>query len=79
MDPFTHLMEGEGLTFPQAVERLAAQAGFIPQSATIMPFPTPQRDKRRRDKGRLAIVTKPAMSQNQANGHEPPQRRFPQS
>jgi hypothetical protein len=50
MDPFTHLMEREGLTFPEAVGRLAAEAGFIPQAAAIMPFPTPQRDKGARNK-----------------------------
>jgi hypothetical protein len=50
LDPFTRLMEREGITFPEAVERLAAEAGLIPHSATIMPFPTPHRNKRGRNK-----------------------------
>jgi hypothetical protein len=65
-DPFTPLMERDGLTFPGAVERLAAETGFIPHSATIMPFPTPHRNKRG-----VTKVTKPPKGTNRPKGHFP--------
>ena len=65
-DPFTRLMEREGLTFPEAVERLAAEAGLIPHSATIMPFPTPHRNKRG-----VTKVTKPPKGTNRPKGRFP--------
>src|SRR5271165_1394972 len=45
-DIFTFLMETEGLSFPEAVERLASQAG-VPLPARAPDFE--QREQRRRD------------------------------
>jgi DNA primase len=47
-DIFTFLMETEGLSFPEAVEQLAAQAGI--------PLPAPSAEVEQRERGRKSLI-----------------------
>ena len=69
-DAFSFLMETEGVTFPEAVERLAAMAG--------LPMPRVSEAEAAEDKKRLSLIEVMGMAARlfEANLHRPDRRKI---